>query len=263
MSQYRRRRLEDDSDEGGGFPIFPLVLIVVLAGLLLGAVLAHFFRGRGAAPPPSLPAVTVTPVGSPSALPSLAPTPTPTRASKPSPSPSLSPSPKASSSAAPTATPSAKPTRAPRATEKPSPKLVVAATPRPKPTTRYSVVTPVPLPVKPVPKPPPAVVPAMPTSAAHTDAGRAEAVVRSYLSALSRGDTGTARTFLANGSMPTESSFMDASAHINSLRESKNSDGTYAVAADVTTSKGEYYITFTVQVGPDSGTITEHTAIKP
>lgn len=103
----------------------------------------------------------------------------------------------------------------------------------------------------------------MPTAAAHTNAGRAEAVVRSYLSALSRGDTGTARTFLANGSMPTESSFMDASAHIDSLHETKNADGTYAVAADVTTSKGEYYITFTVQVGPDSGTITDHTAIKP
>ncbi len=103
----------------------------------------------------------------------------------------------------------------------------------------------------------------MPTAAAHTDAGRAQAVVRSYLSALSRGDTGTARTFLANGSMPTEASFMDASAHIDSLRETKNSDGSYAVAADVMTSKGEYYITFTVQVGPDSGTITDHTAIKP
>lgn len=268
MSQYRRRRLEDDNDEGGGFPIFPLVLIVILAGLLLGAVLAHFFRAHSAAPPPPLPSVTVTPVPSPSSLPSLLVTPTPSPRASATTLRSASPSPRASASTEPSATPSPKATHTPRATQKPVAKVTVKplATARPvlKPIIHYSVVTPVPSTLKPIaPKPPPAIAPAMPTAAAHTDAGRAEAVVRSYLSAMARGDSGTARTFLASGMLPTESSFMNASAHIDSLRESKNADGSYAVAADVTTSKGEYYITFTVQVGPDSGTITDHTAIKP
>lgn len=56
---------------------------------------------------------------------------------------------------------------------------------------------------------------------------------------------------------------MDSSAHINSIHQTQNSDGSYAVQADVTTSKGEYYITFTVVLGPGTATITDHTAIKP
>ncbi len=41
MREPRRRRQSDDG--GGGIPLFPLVLVVILAGLLLGGVFAHFF----------------------------------------------------------------------------------------------------------------------------------------------------------------------------------------------------------------------------
>ncbi|MBV8489362.1 MAG: hypothetical protein JO199_02440 [Candidatus Eremiobacteraeota bacterium] len=37
---------------------------------------------------------------------------------------------------------------------------------------------------------------------------------------------------------------------------------TYKVTADVTTSNGEYYITFTVAPGPGGLQITDHYAIK-
>ena len=43
MSEHRRRRLEEES--GGGLPLFPLVLVVILAGLLMGGLLAHFLGG--------------------------------------------------------------------------------------------------------------------------------------------------------------------------------------------------------------------------
>src|SRR5579863_9608889 len=46
----RRRRLDDEPS--GGLPLFPLILVVVLAGLLLGGVLAHFFGGSNGASSP-------------------------------------------------------------------------------------------------------------------------------------------------------------------------------------------------------------------
>jgi hypothetical protein len=91
---------------------------------------------------------------------------------------------------------------------------------------------------------------------------QAENVVRYYLDALARGDVGEARSYLS-GSDPTESSFMTHSAHLTSLHASAAGGSTYDVNADVSTSQGEYFITFTVDVEPGGAIITDHTAIKP
>lgn len=91
---------------------------------------------------------------------------------------------------------------------------------------------------------------------------QAENVVRYYLDALARGDIGEARSYLS-GSDPAESSFMTHSAHLTSLHSSAAGGNTYNVNADVSTSQGEYFITFTVDVESTGAIITDHTAIKP
>jgi hypothetical protein len=84
--------------------------------------------------------------------------------------------------------------------------------------------------------------------------------VRSYLGALARGDRSTAGSYLAQGS-PSEA-FMAANATVESVR-SEPSGGGYKVMADVKTSAGEYFETFTVAPGPGGLQITEHYWIKP
>jgi hypothetical protein len=84
--------------------------------------------------------------------------------------------------------------------------------------------------------------------------------VRSYLNALSRGDRSGAASYLATGS-PGET-FMDSSAHIQSINADATGRGNYKVGADVKTSTGEYYITFTVAPGPGGLQINDHFAIK-
>ena len=88
--------------------------------------------------------------------------------------------------------------------------------------------------------------------------GPAERLVERYIDALKRGDTGAAAAMLASGS-PTESAFIGSSTRIQSLSQRRNADGSYKVDADLATSKGEYFITFTVS----GGIITAKTAIKP
>ena len=227
-----------------------LIVVVVLVGLLLGAVLARVFGAKTTVvvAPTAAPALVVTaepsltPLPSESSLPSSAPTFTPKAAATPagpaSPAPTVattSPRPSPKATVAPTSSPRPhpSPSSTPRATATPSPK------PHPKP---VAIVTAHPGP--------------------QTAADRAEGVARLYLDALSRGKTAEARSYLASGE-PTESSFMDASAHIVSLRSSPNADGSYKVDADLTTSNGEYYVAFTVEVTPGGAVITDHTSIKP
>jgi hypothetical protein len=90
---------------------------------------------------------------------------------------------------------------------------------------------------------------------------RAAAVVRSYLGALARGDRETATSYLAHGT-PTET-FMSSGARIESIRTAAGGAAQYTVTADVQTSSGEYYTTFTVQQGPIGLQITDHYTIKP
>lgn len=89
---------------------------------------------------------------------------------------------------------------------------------------------------------------------------QAATIVRSYLGALARGDRATATSYLAHG-LPSEG-FMDANSRILSVRP-ESTASPYKVSADVQTSTGEYYITFTLQEGTGGLQITDHYAIKP
>jgi hypothetical protein len=84
--------------------------------------------------------------------------------------------------------------------------------------------------------------------------------VRAYLSALARGDRSAAATYLTTGS-PNEN-FMDATAHVQSVRAESTGSGSYKASAEVQTSTGEYYITFTLAPGPGGLQINNHFAIK-
>ncbi|MBV8531846.1 MAG: hypothetical protein JO104_11045, partial [Candidatus Eremiobacteraeota bacterium] len=123
----------------------------------------------------------------------------------------------------------------------PAPGATVAATPR-------------------VAAPAPARTTAVRTVAANGDT-QAAAVVRSYLEALARGDSAAAGAYLAHGT-PNES-FMKAGAHIESISSANVGPQQYRVGADVQTSVGEYYVTFTVERGPSGLQITDHYTTKP
>jgi hypothetical protein len=246
MSERRRRRLDDDSR--GGLPLFPLVLLVILAGLLMGGALAHFFGGSKASPE-SPPAVAALP--SPAATPAPIPTTPPPKAT-PAPSPSASPT------ALPT--PSATP-KSERARYEPPVKLsakLVATLPS-TPTPAQQVLpskAPSPAPKAPSPAPKaPSPAPASPNSD-----DRAGALVRSYLEALARGDRTAASSYLASGA-PNET-FMTPDARIESIRSSSVGPQQYRVTADIQTTSGEYYVTFTVEQNPAGLAITDHFSIK-
>jgi hypothetical protein len=112
--------------------------------------------------------------------------------------------------------------------------------------------------VTPAPKRTASATPAGAAPAAGT--GSAESVVRGYLGALARGDRSGAAAYLA-GSAPSET-FVDSSARIQSVRAESTGQGTYKASADVQTSTGEYYITFTLTPGPGGLQISDHFAIK-
>jgi hypothetical protein len=244
----RRRRYEDDADRTrGGLPLFPLVVIVIFAGLLLGGVLAHFFGGASAphASPGPLAVVTPQPSATASASPARSPksstaTPSvqPSAAHRtPSPLPSRAPSTRPSATATPVKSTPA-PAAAATPTAAPTPKLKPAVTMTPA---RRAVAAP----------------PSPATVAPEVD--RASSVVRSYLGALARGDRATATSYLTRG-LPGEV-FMDSSARILSVRSSGSGDRQHVVA-DVQTSSGEYEVNFTVVPGIGGLQIDDHYAIK-
>lgn len=266
MAEPPRRRRADEERGEGGLPLFPLVLVVILAGLLLGGVLAHFFGGSNRAPTPAT-RIAVAPATQPPALvpsPSAAPSATPSpvassRSAIPSPTPAKRATPAAGVS------PSARPTiKATAAVPTPTPAVI---TPAP----RRSAATPA------TPPPPPTLHPAAtlrPAVTAHPAAPRPVAtasvvsavggdpsgVVRAYLAALARGDRQTAAGYLSHGA-PTES-FMTADSRIAAIRSAAIGSQQYRVTADVQTGSGEYYVTFTVAPGPGGLQITDHYAIK-
>jgi outer membrane biosynthesis protein TonB len=260
----RRRSEEEPSGGGGGLPLFPLILVVIFAGLLLGGALAKFFGGRPsskATPPPATftiaPERSAAPIAMATRAASPAPTPTtaPTAASKPSSKPSAKPSPAASlaPSTAPSALPSPKPS--PKPESSPSPRVVyVTPAPHRPAAAPNSVFTPS--------AATPAVAAAATPAPNYVPSGpdQAVAIVRSYLGAIARGDRATATTYLAHG-LPSEG-FMDANSRIVSIRP-EAAGNQYKVTADVQTTTGEYYITFTLQQGTGGLQITDHYAIKP
>lgn len=225
----RRRRLNNPEAPrrtgGGNNGMNPWVvtifaaIVVIVGGWFLGQALARVFNG----PPKG-----ETVAQAPSALPIVTPPPSPSSAQ----------------TIEPTATPTQEPTAtpAPRATPEPSPtatvKIIVAPTetaaPATMPPTQEPTQAPAPEPESP-----------------------ATRVVRAYIDALRRGDPATASSYLGNG-VPDES-FIDSATRISSINATRNSDGSYKVAVDMRTAKGEYYETFTVA----SDHILEKTAIKP
>lgn len=56
---------------------------------------------------------------------------------------------------------------------------------------------------------------------------------------------------------------MNSGARIASIRTAAGGAQLYTVTADVQTSSGEYYTTFTVEQGPIGLQITDHYTIKP
>ena len=255
MDDYTPRRRRIDPEEprrgsgggGGGLPIFPLVLAVIFAGLLLGGLIAKFMGNRSPLPAGASPAPSVTPVAVEAPTPTLAPTSTPEPSGKPSPSPEPS--------ASPTPTPTPKP--------KPKPTATAVAAATATPTARPSVIFITPAPAA---KTTPARAESAPTEtpapiAPATTSDRAESVVRSYLNALSRGDEPSAASYLMTG-LPNEK-FMGPAARITSLNSIKNADGTFKVTADIQTTSGEYFETFNLENGPNGMQISDHYAIKP
>lgn len=84
--------------------------------------------------------------------------------------------------------------------------------------------------------------------------------MRAYINDLVRGDRNGASGYLATGS-PTET-FIDSNSKVQSVHADATGRGTYKVGADIETSTGEYYITFTVAPGPAGLQIQDHFAIK-
>jgi hypothetical protein len=262
VSDYRRRRRSDEGRESGGLPLIPLVLVVVFAGLLLGALLAHFFGGgpgkqsSGTTVAQSTP-LLVTPV--PTEQPLLNP--------RSSPSPAVSPTHKASSMPSPTVAPSASPSTSPQASKSPkaSPTPTTRAVLSPHPASSaiaHQIAEAAPQPDRVTSRPtvePAATTAATPSPAAPDGSERAAGVVRSYLLAMANGNRALATTYLASGT-PGEV-FMDSSAHIVSLKSTASGTG-YHVAAEVQTAAGAYAVTFSVEPGTSGLQITDHYAIK-
>ncbi len=263
MSDTPRRRRRSGFDSapgrgsgGGEFPLIPAVIIVVLVGLFFGGALAHFLgraSTRGSALPTVEPTSAATAAALPLPLPAPRPTPSPTAVATSRPTPHPTPHPTASSTSSPK----------PSASPSPLPSPLPSARPSPVPARRHvnarAIKPPSPAPV---PKrtivPEPHTVPSAASTTAPPSLGPAERLVERYIDALERGDTGAAAAMLASGS-PTESAFIGSSTRIQSLSQRRNADGSYKVDADLATSKGEYFITFTVS----GGIITAKTAIKP
>ncbi len=262
MRDAPRRRRSDEESGGRGLPLFPLIVVVVLAGLLLGGVLAHFFGGKNA---PSAPASTLV-AGDAPKEPTPAPiSPPPSAAATPSatPVPSAAPSPTASIAPSPKTTPATTPRPSPAGTPKAKAALATPAPTRKPAASATQVAANVtsPATARPATAPPATAPPAPAHTAPPSGNTHAASVVRSYLEALARGDRGTASTYLAHG-YPTES-FMNSESRIESISSANVGGQQYRVGADVQTSSGEYFITFTLQQSAGGMLITDHSAIKP
>ncbi len=250
----RRRRLQpQEPKKGGGIPIFPLMLLVVFIGLLLGGGLAKLFGGPRAS---ATPAPTFTALPSQAPTPTFAPRATPHRSASPSPSKSPLPSPSPTPSASNAAKSSPTPTRA-----TPTAPAVIYITPQPKASVVKTLAPKTPAPRTPAPI---ATVTASPAPTATGDAGsnRAASIVRAYLAAVLRGDEATATGYLSRG-LPNESFYTGAS-KITDVETRRNTDGSYTVAVDMTSPTGEYYETFKLVEGPGGLglQIADHYAIK-
>jgi len=249
----RRRRLTPSGPHraGGGNNFNPWLvtifaaIVVIVGGWFLGQALAHWLSpGEKQVAQAPTPVPVITPLASPteSAAATAAPSPTaePTSAPTPTPQPLATLAPMA----VPTAAPTIAPTRAPTA----APKIVRTAAPMVAPTEKPRTTLP-------VARRPETAAPAS------TEENPATTTVRSYIDALRRGDPQAAAVYLGNG-VPDED-FIDSNTRISSVNSTRNNDGSYKVAVDMQTSKGEYYETFIVAPTDSGSRILGKTAIKP
>jgi len=263
----RRRRSDDDAPRGGGLPLFPLVLVVILAGLLLGGALAHFFGGTKTVSRASQTAVAALPSPAQTSQPPLAsPSATGKAAALASPSaapPTITPSPRPAAAQTPRRVAARVVTEATSQARQPTNSIATDAPERQTATslavaTSHPAATPRPAAaVRQAPTTAPA-APSQPVTVAAENPP--VSVVRSYLQALQRGDRATATTYLADG-LPTET-FVNSQAHIVSIASSSLSAHQYQVNADVQTPTGEYFLTFTVQQDSSGLRITDHSYVK-
>ncbi len=238
-------------------PLFPLFIVVVLAGLALGAFLSQRFSARSSSPPQfathtptSGPLITPTPLRRASLSLNKVKTRAVAPSRKPLPTPSISSLP--SQSASPSRTP-------------------IGSTPRP--VARVALRTPKPAAPKPVAVPAATRSPIIRSTPIHiaraaapppsqNGADAAAAVARDYLSALMRGDNRTANSLLGKSpsSLPEfpEQSFLTPSSHITDLHATPNGDGTYKVEAEVASPHGTFFVTFHIS----GNVITDHYPIK-
>ncbi|MDQ2865376.1 MAG: hypothetical protein M3R51_04065 [Candidatus Eremiobacteraeota bacterium] len=256
----RRRRLPPDRPGGSGIPIFPLILVVIFAGLLLGGLIAHFSQKRDGVVPAAASPLAITPIPAITPSPSITPSAPVNR-----PSSSASPLLKTTRTASPVpsqpASAAAKRSSFPSASAVPS---VIIVTPEPKRPTETAAAASA-MPVEGTPGQGASALKSEPPTGSvqgpSISSNDAAGVVRGYLSALARGDESTAASYLRSG-LPSET-FMSAAARITSIRSARSGDGTFSVSADIKTSDGEYFENFTVQSGENGLQIIDHTAIKP
>jgi hypothetical protein len=246
----RRRRSIDEPGSGSRLPLFPLLVVVVLAGLALGALLSRHFNS-GSPAVQQLGGTTRTAIPIATTTPPRRPLPLQTGLS-PAPRLSLSPAPSSSAPA------------------RHVPKRIALITPKPPPM-RAPTATSIPLgaPVQPASRATPHAAPqlvraATPLPPSGSDA--AAAVARGYLQALMRGDSRSANSALgkppSSGAAFDEQSFISPQSRISDLHATSNGNGTYKVEAEVASPKGTYFVTFQVARNAAAYYITDHYAIK-
>jgi hypothetical protein len=266
LSDYpRRRRLEPEPPKRGGIPIVPLMILVVLCGLALGGLLTKFFGTGGAQAPSAAP--SFTPLPEATATLAVAETPTPVPAPSITATHEKTAAPLPSATLIPGTTPG--PSISPRAVA--SPRAAATAKPKPRATQVVIVLTPTPasahLSSAPAAAatvtPPPVVAAPTATPVLITGANSSEhatAIVNAYIAALARGESSTAAGYLASG-LPTETFINpNVSVNVSGMRAVRNSDGSFGVTAQVATSKGTYFVNFTLRMGAYGLQITEHSA---
>ena len=281
----RRRRPDDDDEDGGGrsLPMVPIFAAVIVAGLGIGALLSAFAARQSPAPAPSgsplVVTYTPTPIGNaapaaPAAGASVAAAPSPAtaRSAQPTTAPSSPPA-SASPSTVPSRRPSVKPeasaTEKPTPSPSPAPTLAVPRSPQIRPPATITlrpvespsfVPTPVLATVRPSPAPPARIAQSSTVPSANPAAG-AESLARRYLEAIAHGDEASAYQALGGSGRLSESQYLDPTMRITSLTSSRAPNGLTKIEAEITTAKGEYFSTFTVQDTARGTIITDHTII--
>lgn len=273
----RRRSVTSPPEEPrGAFPLFPLFIVVILAGLGLGFLLSRHFGSQRqttttkttattlAAPtqaPTDSPAPNAEPTQTQSAQPTSSPSASPSAPPKPPPAPRQTPHRVALNSPQPK--PVVKPSPSPSAIATPSPKPPPpTAAPRPVPTAPPVVHTARPATPKPATPKPATSKPAPPPA---TGGAAASQLARSYLDALISGDTGTANRLLnrsSGSSVFPEQGIVNRTSTITSIRSTDNHDGTYKIEAELSGSNGNFYCTYQTAHGEAGEYLTDNYCIR-